>query len=123
MTETHIAGELYGLSAHPGDIYHRAAMTVYEALIRERDEARQWVEDVKNVQENSNAEGYAEAKAHYEGRISKLEADNAKLREALTWYSEQSRLARLIHSEGDDGRKALADDGGRLASAALENKP
>jgi hypothetical protein len=40
MTETHIAGELYGLSAHPGDIYHRAAMTV-EALIRERDEARE----------------------------------------------------------------------------------
>ena len=39
MTETHIAGELYGLSAHPGDIYHRAAMTV-EALVRERDEAR-----------------------------------------------------------------------------------
>jgi hypothetical protein len=31
MTETHIAGELYGLSAHPGDVYHRAAMTV-EAL-------------------------------------------------------------------------------------------
>jgi len=39
MTETHIAGELHGLSAHPGDIYHRAAMTV-EALVRERDEAR-----------------------------------------------------------------------------------
>jgi hypothetical protein len=39
MTETHIAGELHGLSAHPGDIYHRAAMTV-EMLIRERDEAR-----------------------------------------------------------------------------------
>ena len=38
-TDTHIAGELYGLSAHPGDIYHRAAMTV-EALVRERDEAR-----------------------------------------------------------------------------------
>jgi hypothetical protein len=38
MTETQIAGDLYGLSAHPGDIYHRAAMTV-EALIRERDEA------------------------------------------------------------------------------------
>jgi hypothetical protein len=40
MTETHIAGELHGLSAHPGDIYHRAAMTV-EALMRERDEARE----------------------------------------------------------------------------------
>jgi hypothetical protein len=38
-TDKHIAGELYGLSAHPGDIYHRAAMTV-EALVRERDGAR-----------------------------------------------------------------------------------
>jgi hypothetical protein len=38
-TPSRIAGELYGLSAHPGDIYHRAAMTV-EMLTRERDGAR-----------------------------------------------------------------------------------
>jgi hypothetical protein len=59
-TETHIAGELYGLSAHPGDIYHRAAMTV-EMLVRERDDA-----DERGF--------YVSAKLEYaEARIAKLE--------------------------------------------------
>lgn len=40
-------------------------------------------------------------------------------REALAWYGEQARLARLIHSEGDAGRAALAADGGNRARAAL----
>jgi hypothetical protein len=39
--------------------------------------------------------------------------------EALKWYGEQARLARLIHSEGDAGRHALAADGGKRATAAL----
>lgn len=39
--------------------------------------------------------------------------------EALRWYGEQSRLARLIHSEGDAGRNAIASDGGGRARAAL----
>jgi hypothetical protein len=56
MTETHIAGELYGLSAHPGDIYHRAAMTV-EALVRERDEALAEAA----LSEKSYEEAYGEA--------------------------------------------------------------
>jgi flagellar biosynthesis/type III secretory pathway protein FliH len=56
MTETHIAGELYGLSAHPGDIYHRAAMTV-EALTRERDEALAEAA----LSEKSYEEAYGEA--------------------------------------------------------------
>ena len=43
-----------------------------------------------------------------------------RLREALVWYGEQARLARLIHSEGDAGRYALADDGGKRARQALE---
>jgi hypothetical protein len=42
-----------------------------------------------------------------------------ELVEALKWYEEQARLARLIHSEGDKGRHALADDGGNTARAAL----
>ena len=42
-----------------------------------------------------------------------------RLREALAWYGEQARLARLIHSEGDAGRHALAGDGGSRARAAL----
>lgn len=52
---------------------------------------------------------------HLEARIAELEA-------VLTWYGEQARLCRLIHSEGDAGRIALAADGGTRARAALENK-
>lgn len=42
---------------------------------------------------------------------------------ALAWYGEQSRLARLIHSEGDAGRQALAQDGGTLARTTLNGAP
>jgi hypothetical protein len=48
-----------------------------------------------------------------------VEAENERLREALEWYAEQTRLCRLIHSEGDIGRQALADDGGKKAREAL----
>jgi hypothetical protein len=48
--------------------------------------------------------------------------ENTGLREALEWYGEQARLARLIHSEGDAGRHALADDGGKRARAALSQE-
>lgn len=41
-------------------------------------------------------------------------------RETLEWYAEQSRLSRLIHSEGDAGRHALAADGGKRARAVLD---
>ncbi|EYB67278.1 hypothetical protein DEIPH_ctg045orf0007 [Deinococcus phoenicis] len=41
------------------------------------------------------------------------------LREELAWYGEQARLCRLIHSEGDAGRHALAADGGQRARIAL----
>ena len=39
--------------------------------------------------------------------------------EVLEWYGEQARLARLVHSEGDAGRHALANDGGNRAIALL----
>lgn len=45
------------------------------------------------------------------------------LRSALEWYGEQARLARLIHREGDAGRHALADDGGKLAKKVLALAP
>lgn len=45
------------------------------------------------------------------------------VRAALAWYGEQARLARLIHREGDSGRHALADDGGKRAAAALASQP
>lgn len=38
---------------------------------------------------------------------------------ALAWYREQARLCRLVHSEGDAGRNALAADGGKRASDVL----
>lgn len=41
------------------------------------------------------------------------------MREALEWYGEQARLARLIHSGGEAGRHALAADGGKRARAVL----
>lgn len=43
----------------------------------------------------------------------------ARLKAALEWYGEQSRLARITHSEGDAGRHALQADGGNRARAAL----
>ena len=43
-----------------------------------------------------------------------------KLETALAWYGEQSRLCRLIHSEGDPGRHALAADGGKRARDAFK---
>lgn len=46
----------------------------------------------------------------------------AALEKALGWYGEQARLARLIHSEGDKGRYALAEDGGSRARATLEGR-
>ena len=45
-------------------------------------------------------------------RIRELEA-------ALQWYGEQSRLARLVHIEGDAGRNAIVNDGGDRARQAL----
>ena len=49
----------------------------------------------------------------------KLETTEEALRNALAWYGEQARLARLVHSEGDPGRWALAEDGGKRAREVL----
>jgi hypothetical protein len=65
----------------------------------------------------------AEWEGLYESEPAALDAPDAgvvaELVEALRWYGEQSRLARLIHSEGDAGRHAIAADGGNRAAAAL----
>jgi len=50
--------------------------------------------------------------AEKDKRIAELEAE-------ITWYVEQTRLCRLIHSGGDAGRHALQEDGGERARAAL----
>ncbi len=51
--------------------------------------------------------------------VCQLREQTNKLRAALEWYAEQTRLCRLIHSEGDPGRNALSADGGQRARAAL----
>ena len=43
----------------------------------------------------------------------------ALMTEALEWYGERARLARLIHSGGDPARFELSDDGGKRARRAL----
>lgn len=49
-----------------------------------------------------------------------LIASTPELYAVLEWYAENARLARLIHSEGDKGRQALADDGGKKAFDILK---
>jgi hypothetical protein len=45
--------------------------------------------------------------------LTALTAKVALLTEALEWYGERARLARLIHSGGDPARFELSDDGGK----------
>jgi uncharacterized protein (UPF0335 family) len=98
------------------------AADAIERLTRERDEARQWVEDVKNVQENANAEGYAEAKAHYEARIAELtrERDEAQRENMdMVWQRRSAEFrakaaeARIIKLEAALD-SLLRDQHGRL---------
>ena len=77
-----------------------------------------WIEEI--TQESAKAA----AESDYEARIRSMlvvqsSPDVAALVDALGWYAEQSRLCRLIHSEGDAGRNALQADGGEKARAAL----
>jgi phosphoribosyl-ATP pyrophosphohydrolase len=108
------------------------AADAIERLTRERDEARQWLLVVENEQENANAEGYAEAKAHYEARITKLEADNAKLREALATSRERDSFDALIDEARAEAAKAMrkfpqpnyviskvAEEAGEVVKAAI----
>ncbi|MCW1844197.1 hypothetical protein [Prosthecomicrobium hirschii] len=55
-------------------------------------------------------------------RAEEAEARAERMRAALEWYGENARLARLIHIEGDKGRHAIADDGGKRARAALSEQ-
>ena len=55
-------------------------------------------------------------------RATAAEAKVARMGEALEWYGERARLARLIHSGGDPARFELSDDGGKRARAALQSE-
>jgi hypothetical protein len=97
-TDTHIAGELYGLSAHPGDIYHRAAMTV-EMLLRERDEARSRFNDIDLCR---MAQSPCNALLDAETRIAELtrerdEARAAALEEAAKVVEEFNLAKHAAH--------------------------
>jgi hypothetical protein len=138
MTETHIAGDLYGLSAHAGDIYHRAAMTVYEALIRERDEARSRFNDIDLCR---MAQAPCNALLDAETRIAELtrERDEARLRgdvhqgpmqgfaaidpatANVDWRARATNLAADVERltrERDEARAAALEE----AAAAVEQK-
>jgi hypothetical protein len=56
-------------------------------------------------------------------RADVAQARIAELEGVVRWYGEQARLARLIHSEGDEGRHAIHMDGGSRSRAALKAKP
>jgi FtsZ-binding cell division protein ZapB len=49
-----------------------------------------------------------------------LEADNARLRRALKWYEEQTRLIRGTPDEVEKAYPTLASDGGKIARTALK---
>ena len=74
-----------------------------------------WLTLYGPVSPNEHANGASMATA-----IRELIEERDRLRAVLEWYGEQARLARLIHSEGDAGRNAIANDGGKRARAALE---
>jgi hypothetical protein len=90
MTETHIAGELYGLSAHPGDIYHRAAMTV-EMLVRERDQER-------HARQQHSAEIARLRKALVEIRNAKDGGEKMANEYNLGWMHSRHRLSGIARA-------------------------
>ena len=73
--------------------------------------------------EAGEAKAIAAWNTRAEQSCAEKDAEIARLREALEWYGEQARLCRLIHSEGDAGRAALSEDGGKCARAALGEQP
>ena len=95
----------------------RLEVTGSDGVRRSLDEHYDCLRDVQQDPCGAHCAIHAQAM-----RIAELEAENARLREALEWYAEQSRLCRLIHSEGDIGRYALAADAGKRARAALTPK-
>ncbi len=66
-------------------------------------------------------EALKEQATEAERKLAETVGRSDDLLKALEWYGEQARLARLIHSEGDAGRHALADDGGSRARAFIAN--
>lgn len=64
--------------------------------------------------EESTAAAYRDAEL-----IRQLREQNGEMLSLLKWYRDHARLTRLIHSEGDAGRHALANDGGEKANTLI----
>lgn len=105
---------------------------VIKSQVREIDRLHKVIAD-KNTIPWITPPAYTEAdmasvravRDRYQVEAEGLRARVAALETELAWYGEQARLARLIHSEGDAGRHAIAADGGERARAALsgDHKP
>lgn len=65
------------------------------------------------------AESKKGAKCVRADRIAALEAEVARLREALTWYEPRLKRCNAFAPDGDRARDDLAKDGGKIARAAL----
>jgi hypothetical protein len=66
--------------------------------------------------------GVDEGRRDYAEQNARLVSDLETAKRALEFYAENGRLCRLIHSGGDAGRNALAEDGGKIAQAALKSE-
>jgi len=82
----------------------------------ERHRINEAEREIHRAEENTNPQCEVDEEAT---KYARLIAAAPELYEALEWYAEQTRLCRLVHSGGDAGRNALADDGGKRANAAL----
>ena len=94
------------------------------ALCDALDDLRAEIERLQTIIGNLHAveEKHRETANAQFHRANRRQVENERLRAELAWYGEQSRLARIIHSEGDSGRHALQADGGHRAGAALAQK-
>jgi hypothetical protein len=86
-----------------------------------REHARQMHPDYRSAACDAVARRVDEC-IELRAKLAELERERDELRDGLAWYGEQSRLARLIHSEGDAGRNAIANDGGRRAARLLAGR-
>ena len=84
-------------------------------------EVAEWRKEYRAVQSMNDLLRAANAKMIAERDAQAQE--NARLKAALEWYGAQARLCRLIHSEGNIGRHAIQEDGGKRARAALGEAP
>ncbi|TKD50542.1 hypothetical protein [Sphingomonas baiyangensis] len=115
-----IRSAILAVLAAPPVEQHRASTPT---VGREVEVARILALSDDEIMAEADASDVAWARAFKLGLALGEKAAANPVREALAWYGEQARLCRLIHSEGDAGRQALAADGGKRADAILALHP